>query len=121
MRTQIAPGKHGQAGGRTVTVTVPGEGDLRHQHQYSESAGAGAHHRTYAQGLEVASKYYARWPGDTTQYLFSAVEGNFYLPDGAGALLNARLRSHGIGAGGTITITMLTRCSRSPTRTRRGR
>ena len=26
----------------------------------------------YTQGLEVVSKYYERWPGDTTQYVFSA-------------------------------------------------
>jgi hypothetical protein len=61
----------------------------------------------YAQGLEVASKYYERWPGDTTQFVFSAEEGVFYFPDGAGALLNARLRSRGIGAGETITITQV--------------
>jgi hypothetical protein len=36
---------------------------------------------------------------------FSAEEGSFYLPDGAGALLNARLRSRGIAAGDTVTIT----------------
>jgi hypothetical protein len=61
----------------------------------------------YAQGLEVASKYYERWPGDTTQYVFSAEEGVFYLTEGAGALLNARLRSRGIAAGDTVTITMV--------------
>jgi hypothetical protein len=32
-------------------------------------------HLRFAQGLEVASKYYERWPGDTTQYVFSAEEG----------------------------------------------
>ena len=46
-------------------------------------------HLRYRQGLEVASRYYERWPGDTTQYLFSAVEGNFYLPDSA-ALCSVR-------------------------------
>jgi hypothetical protein len=61
----------------------------------------------FPQGLEVASKYYERWPGDTTQYLFSAVEGNFYLTETAGALLNARLRSRGIAPGETITITQV--------------
>jgi hypothetical protein len=61
----------------------------------------------YAQGLEVASKYYERWPGDTTQYAFSAEEGVFYLTETSGALLNARLRSRGIVAGDTITITMV--------------
>ena len=61
----------------------------------------------FPRGLEIPSKYYERWPGGTTQYLFSAVEGNFYLPEGAGALLNARLRSRGIAAGETITITMV--------------
>jgi hypothetical protein len=59
----------------------------------------------YAQGLEVVSKWYERWPGDTVQYLFSAEEGLFYLSDSAGGLLNARLRSRGIAAGDTITIT----------------
>ena len=61
----------------------------------------------YAQGLEIPSKFYERWPGDTTQYVFSAEEGVFYLPDGAGALLNARLRSRGIQPGETITITQM--------------
>ena len=59
----------------------------------------------YAQGLEVESKYYERWPGDTTQYVFSAAEGVFYLPDSAGSILNARLRSRGIAAGDTVAIT----------------
>ena len=61
----------------------------------------------YAQGLEVESKYYERWPGDTTQYVFSAEEGTFYVSETAGALLNARLRSLGVDAGETITITKL--------------
>ncbi|HMF27894.1 MAG TPA: hypothetical protein VKE42_03925, partial [Candidatus Cybelea sp.] len=61
----------------------------------------------YAQGLEIASKWYERWPGDTTQYVFSAEQGVFYLSDSAGALLNARLRSRGIADGDTITITMM--------------
>jgi hypothetical protein len=64
-------------------------------------------HLRYRQGLEVASKYYERWPEDTTQYVFSAEEGVFYLSDSAGGLLNARLRSRGIAAGDTITITMV--------------
>ena len=59
----------------------------------------------YAQGLEVESKYYERWPGDTTQYLFNAFEGVFYVPEMAGALLNARLRSLGVDAGETVVIT----------------
>jgi hypothetical protein len=59
----------------------------------------------YARGLEVVSKWYERWPGDTIQYLFSAEEGLFYLSETAGGLLNARLRSRGIAAGDTITIT----------------
>jgi hypothetical protein len=59
----------------------------------------------FAQGLEVASRYYERWPGDVTQYVFSTDQGSFYLPDGAGAVLNARLRSRGIAAGDTVTIT----------------
>ena len=62
-------------------------------------------HLRYAQGLEVASKYYERWPGDTTQYVFSAEEGVFYLSDSAGGLLNARLRSLGVEAGDAIVIT----------------
>jgi hypothetical protein len=62
-------------------------------------------HLRYAQGLEVASKYYERWPGDTTQYVFSAEEGVFYLTDSAGGLLNARLHSLGVEAGDAITIT----------------
>ena len=62
-------------------------------------------HLQHAQGLEVASKYYERWPGDTTQYVFSAEEGVFYLSDSAGRLLNARLRSLGVAAGEEITIT----------------
>jgi hypothetical protein len=62
-------------------------------------------HLRYAQGLEVASKYYERWPGDTTQYVFSAEEGVFYLSDTAGGLLNARLRSLGVEPGDAITIT----------------
>lgn len=61
----------------------------------------------YAQGLEIPSKFYERWPGDVTQYVFSAVEGVFYLPDTAGGLLNARLRSCGIEAGDTVTILKL--------------
>jgi hypothetical protein len=59
----------------------------------------------YAQGLEVASKYYERWPGDTTQYVFSAEEGVFYLSDTAGGLLNTRLRSLGVEPGEAIIIT----------------
>ena len=62
-------------------------------------------HLRYRQGLEVASKYYERWPGDTTQYVFSAEEGVFYLSDTAGGLLNARLRSLGVEPGDPITIT----------------
>ena len=62
-------------------------------------------HLRYRQGLEVASKYYERWPGDTTQYVFSAEEGVFYLSDTAGGLLNARLRSLGVEPGDAITIT----------------
>ena len=62
-------------------------------------------HLRYAQGLEIASKYYERWPGDTTQYVFSAEEGVFYLSDTAGGLLNARLRALGVEAGDAITIT----------------
>jgi hypothetical protein len=62
-------------------------------------------HLRYAQGLEVATKYYERWPGDTTQYVFSAEEGVFYLSDTAGGLLNARLRSLGVEPGDAITIT----------------
>jgi hypothetical protein len=62
-------------------------------------------HLRYPQGLEVASKYYERWPGDTTQYVFSAEEGVFYLSDSAGGLLNARLRSLGVEAGDAIVIT----------------
>lgn len=61
----------------------------------------------YAQGLEIESKYYERWPGDVTQYVFSAEEGLFYLSETAGSLLNARLRSRGISAGDTVTITKL--------------
>ena len=61
----------------------------------------------YAQGLEVESKYYERWPGDTTQYVFSAEEGTFYVSETAGALLNARLRSLDVAAGETIMITKL--------------
>jgi hypothetical protein len=38
-------------------------------------------------------------------HVFSAEEGTFYLSDTAGGLLNARLRSRGIGAGDAITIT----------------
>jgi hypothetical protein len=45
-------------------------------------------HLRYRHGLEVASKYYECWPGDTTQYVFSAEEGVFYLSDTAGGLLN---------------------------------
>jgi hypothetical protein len=63
-------------------------------------------HLRYAQGLEVASKYYERWPGDTTQYVFSAEEV-FYLSDTAGGLLNARLRSLGVQPGETILITRI--------------
>jgi hypothetical protein len=62
-------------------------------------------HLRYPQGLEVASKYYERWPGDTTQYVFSAEEGVFYLSDTAGGLLNARLRALGVEPGDAITIT----------------
>jgi len=61
----------------------------------------------FAQGKEVPSKYYERWPGDTTQYVFSTEEGVFYLTETAGALLNARLRSRGIAAGDVVTITKL--------------
>jgi hypothetical protein len=61
-------------------------------------------HLRYAQGLGVASKYYERWPGGTTQYVFSA-EGVFYLSDTAGGLLNARLRSLAVEPGDAITIT----------------
>lgn len=59
----------------------------------------------YAQGLEIESKYYERWPGDTTQYVFNAAEGVFFVPELAGALLNARLRSLGVSAGETVIIT----------------
>lgn len=59
----------------------------------------------YAQGLEIPSKFYERWPGDVTQYVFSAAEGVFYLSETAGSLLNARLRSLAVDAGETITIT----------------
>lgn len=59
----------------------------------------------YAQGLEIESKYYERWPGDTTQYVFSAEEGIFYLSETAGSLLNARLRSLAVDAGDVVTIT----------------
>ena len=62
-------------------------------------------HLRYRQGLEVASKYYERWPGDTTQYVFSAEEGVFYLSDTAGGLLNARLRSLRVEPGDAITFT----------------
>jgi hypothetical protein len=62
-------------------------------------------HLRYAQGLEVASKYYERWPGDTTQYVFSAEEGVFYLSDSAGGLLNARLRALKVEPGDAIVIT----------------
>ena len=62
-------------------------------------------HLLYAQGKEVVSKWYERWPGDTTQYFFSAQEGIFFLSDSAGSLLNARLRSAAIAAGDTIAIT----------------
>jgi hypothetical protein len=62
-------------------------------------------HLSYAQGLEVASKYYERWPGDTTQYVFSAEEGVFYLSDTAGGLLNPRLRALGVEPGDAIVIT----------------
>jgi len=59
----------------------------------------------FAQGLEVPSKYYERWPGDTIQYRFTAEEGIFWLPDTAGALLNARLEARGVLAGETVFIT----------------
>jgi hypothetical protein len=62
-------------------------------------------HLRYRLGLEIASKYYERWPGDTTQHVFSAEEGVFYLSDTAGGLLNARLRSMGVEPGDAITIT----------------
>ena len=62
-------------------------------------------HLRYPNGKEVTSKYYERWPGDTTQYLFMCAEGLFYLPDCAGALLNARLRSSGYRAGEPLSIT----------------
>jgi hypothetical protein len=62
-------------------------------------------HLRYRQGLEIASKYYERWPGDTTQYVFSAEEGVFYLSDTAGGLLNARLRSLAVEPGDAVTIT----------------
>ena len=61
----------------------------------------------YAQGLEVVSRYYERWPGDTTQYVFNTEEGRFYLGDTAGALLNARLRSLHAAPGYVVTITKL--------------
>lgn len=62
----------------------------------------------YAQGREFISRYhYERWPGDTAQFVFSADEGVFYLSDTAGGLLNARLRSMGVDAGDTVTITKL--------------
>lgn len=61
----------------------------------------------YAQGLEVASKYYERWPGDVVQYVFSVEEGVFYVPESAGGLLNARLRSLGVEAGQVVTIIKL--------------
>lgn len=59
----------------------------------------------YAQGLEIESKYYERWPGDTTQYVFNTDGGVFFVPELAGALLNARLRSLGAAAGETVMIT----------------
>ena len=34
----------------------------------------------YAQGLEVMSKYYERWNGDTVVFVFRAEEGMFYVP-----------------------------------------
>ena len=62
-------------------------------------------HLRYAQGKAIPSKYYERWPGDVEQYVFIADEGRFYLPDCAGALLNARLRSCGYQAGDPVLIT----------------
>lgn len=64
-------------------------------------------HLRYAQGMVIDSKFYARWPGDTIQYLFTADEGVFYLADGAGSLLNARLRSRGVEPGQPITLTQM--------------
>jgi hypothetical protein len=61
----------------------------------------------HEQGRVVASKYYERFYGDTIQVQFTADEGVFYLSDTAGGLLNARLRSRGIGAGELITITKM--------------
>jgi hypothetical protein len=56
-------------------------------------------------GSRSPSKYYERWPGDTTQYVFSAEEGVFDPSDTAGGLLNARLRSLGVEPGDASTIT----------------
>jgi hypothetical protein len=61
----------------------------------------------YAQGLEFPSKFYQRWPQDTISFVFTAEEGSFCISEDAGRLLNARLRSRGIAAGDTITITKL--------------
>jgi hypothetical protein len=61
-------------------------------------------HLRYREGKVVDSKYYDRWPGDTTQLLFMAEEGLFYLSDTAGSLLNARLRAQGYEAGDALAI-----------------
>jgi hypothetical protein len=55
---------------------------------------------------ERVAKFYAKWPGDTVQYVFAADEGVFFLSDTAGGLLNARLRSLGVQAGEEVTITL---------------
>jgi len=55
----------------------------------------------------VPSRYFERWSGDTTQWLFVADEGCFYLSDTAGGLLHARLRSRGYIAGEPVTITKI--------------
>ena len=55
----------------------------------------------YAQGLAIDSAFDPR----EVCYMFSAEEGTFYLSDTAGGLLNARLRSCGVSAGDTVTIT----------------
>lgn len=62
-------------------------------------------HLRYPQGKEVVSRYYQRFHGDTVQYIFSAEEGVFYVPEDAGGLLNARLRSRGVIAGQAVAIT----------------
>jgi hypothetical protein len=70
----------------------------------------------HGQGFKVASRYYERWPVDTEQYLFLALEGVFYLSDTAGGLLNARLRARGIAAGDAVFITKIK--ARNPNSTR---